>query len=72
MNMQVSSGFTIFAGIALLISIVTTIFWMVVGWRAMRAHERMSEDLQVAMRAHERMADDLRVLLSRSHDPTKR
>ena len=26
-----------------LIGLVTTIFWMVVGWRAMRAHERIAD-----------------------------
>lgn len=31
--------------------LITTIFWMVVGWRAMRAHERLA-------RAAERMRND--------------
>lgn len=31
------------AVVALIFAIGTGIFWMVVGWRAMRAHERMAE-----------------------------
>ena len=27
----------------ILVGIATSIFWMVVGWRAMRAHERIAE-----------------------------
>ncbi|MCY2961916.1 MAG: hypothetical protein NTY35_17300 [Planctomycetota bacterium] len=26
-------------------AIVTTVFWMIVGWRAMRAHERIADTL---------------------------
>lgn len=28
--------------LTLLFAIVSTIFWMVIGWRAMRAHERLA------------------------------
>ena len=35
---------TVLAGIA------TAIFWMVVGWRAMRAHERIAEASEQALR----------------------
>jgi len=30
--------------------IATTIFWMIVGWRAMRAHERIAEASEQALR----------------------
>ncbi|MBK8180588.1 MAG: hypothetical protein IPK67_17165 [Planctomycetes bacterium] len=29
-----------------LFTLATTIYWMVVGWRAMRAHERIAETLE--------------------------
>ena len=29
-----------------LVALMTTIFWLVVGWRAMRAHERIADSLQ--------------------------
>ncbi len=29
-----------------MVSIVTTIFWMVIGWRAMRAHERLADRIE--------------------------
>jgi len=29
-----------------LVSIVTTIFWMIIGWRAMRAHERLADRIE--------------------------
>jgi uncharacterized membrane protein len=31
------------AALALLFGIASGIFWMVVGWRAMRAHERIAD-----------------------------
>lgn len=46
-NFELSSG----AGAAWIFltavfTIVTTVFWMVVGWRAMRAHERIAATLE--------------------------
>lgn len=38
-------GVTAFTVLASLLAVVTTIFWMVVGWRAMRAHERIAQAL---------------------------
>ena len=32
-----------FATLAGLVGIAITIFWLVVGWRAMRAHERLAQ-----------------------------
>jgi len=29
-----------------LLTLVTTVFWLVVGWRAMRAHEQIAEYLR--------------------------
>jgi uncharacterized membrane protein len=53
-----STAFNIATGIGLLLGVVTTIFWMIVGWRAMRAHERIAEILEVlwADAADERLA----------------
>lgn len=36
--------------LALLFGVVTTVFWMVVGWRAMRAHERIADASEQAAR----------------------
>ena len=50
MNMTLSNP----GGIAVLIVIGTTVFWMYVGWRAMVAHERLAkaaEDMARKMRA---------------------
>jgi hypothetical protein len=32
--------------IALVVGVLAAIFWMIVGWRAMRAHEKLAEELQ--------------------------
>ncbi len=44
MNISVSgnNGADAMVVLATLAAIATTIFWMVVGWRAMRAHERLA------------------------------
>jgi uncharacterized membrane protein len=39
-----------FAILAVFAGIVSAIFWMVVGWRAMRAHERLAEAAEQANR----------------------
>lgn len=38
------------AGFAILAAIFSAIFWMVVGWRAMRAHERIANAAEQAAR----------------------
>ena len=43
MNDPFSSSTGLMAFLGILIAIVTTVFWMVVGWRAMRAHERLAD-----------------------------
>ena len=43
MTTNSGSGLDGMAGFLILVGIATTIFWMVVGWRAMRAHERIAE-----------------------------
>ncbi len=48
MNMQFHSGPSnaeagVLVALTILIGIASAIFWMVVGWRAMRAHEQMAE-----------------------------
>ncbi len=35
----------ILAGVAVIWGLIISIFWMLVGWRAMRAHEDLSDDL---------------------------
>lgn len=61
MNMQFHGGpsgaFSLLAFLTVLFGIVTTIFWMVVGWRAMRAHERLAEVSEglLSIRRNERL-----------------
>ena len=50
MNLIAASTSEVFAVIALIFAIATGIFWMVVGWRAMRAHERMAESHEALSR----------------------
>lgn len=39
-------AFAVLAVLAGVLGLVSTIFWMVVGWRAMIAHEKMAASLQ--------------------------
>ena len=39
-------GFTYIATAVAILGLVSTVFWMVVGWRAMRAHERVADYLR--------------------------
>lgn len=62
MNMQFQSGpsmgaFGFIAGLSILLGLVSAIFWMVVGWRAMRAHERIAEvgECHLKIRREERL-----------------
>jgi uncharacterized membrane protein len=49
--MNTSSGNIQFlAVLAAMAAIASAIFWMVVGWRAMRAHERIAEASEQAAR----------------------
>ena len=43
-------GVQVLAVMAYLFGIITPIFWMVVGWRAMRAHERIADASERAAR----------------------
>ena len=36
--------------VALILAVITSIFWMVVGWRAMRAHERLADSHEALSR----------------------
>jgi uncharacterized membrane protein len=47
-----------FAMLAVLAGIATAIFWMVVGWRAMRAHERIAEASEQALRRFREMTSE--------------
>lgn len=38
--------FNFFVGVTLLWGVITTVFWMIVGWRAMRAHERIADTIE--------------------------
>ncbi len=40
---------------AVLLAFATSVFWMAMGWRAMRAHERIADAAELAARKlHER------------------
>jgi len=41
------------AELILLFTLVITVFWLVIGWRAMRAHEKLADQ---ARRANDRLA----------------
>ena len=51
MNFNVGSGAGAIVGLMALWGIGVTIFWMVLAWQAVRAHERLAK-------AHERLADN--------------
>jgi uncharacterized membrane protein len=53
------------AVLAVIFGIVTTVLWLVIGWRAMRAHERVAE-------AHERLAESLGFIASKFRVDDKR
>jgi uncharacterized membrane protein len=43
MNLNLhSAGFGFFAFLAVVWGLLVTVFWLVVAWRAMRAHERLA------------------------------
>jgi hypothetical protein len=46
MNMQLSSGFGSLAFLAILWGLFVTVMWMVIGWRAMKAHEKIADAVQ--------------------------
>ena len=54
-----------FAVLAIIFGIVTTILWLVIGWRAMRAHERVAD-------AHVRLAESLGFIASKFRAEDKR
>ena len=75
MNMHIqnasSGGGEFVLLVSFLIAIATSIFWMVVGWRAMRAHERIAavgEDWLISRR-EERVAI-VRDSQQRPNDPS--
>lgn len=43
-------GIGAFAVLAFLFSIFTTIIWFVIGWRAMRAHEKIADYIELMAR----------------------
>ncbi|MES2438896.1 MAG: hypothetical protein V4584_07510 [Verrucomicrobiota bacterium] len=48
MNFNATGGSL--AGIAILTAVLSAVFWMAVGWRAMRAHERLADAAEQAAR----------------------
>ena len=48
-----------FVFVSIVAGIASAIFWMIVGWRAMRAHERIAEvsEKWIYFRQEERIAD---------------
>lgn len=43
-------GISELAALTFLIGIITTVLWLVIGWRAMRAHEKMADYIEVMVR----------------------
>ena len=48
MNISTSDA-GLFAAVAVLAALFSAIFWMVVGWRAMRAHERIADSVELGV-----------------------
>lgn len=46
MNMNVGGGFGAFAFLVVLWGLFVTIAWLVIGWRAMKAHEKIADAVQ--------------------------
>lgn len=44
--------------ITLLLGLFSAIFWMVVGWRAMRAHEKLADSMEWLARQNYRKEQD--------------
>lgn len=47
------------AFLAILWAIFTTVFWMITGWRAMRAHEKLADSLEWIARQTNRQEQDI-------------
>ncbi len=47
-----------FGALAVIVGIITTLFWMLVAWRAMRAHERIAEALSPELGRQRRASSD--------------
>lgn len=50
-------GFQGFATLAAIFGFVQVIFWLVIGWRAMRAHEEIAASL-ISLSRHIRLRDE--------------
>ena len=44
--------------LTLIIGLFSAIFWMIVGWRAMRAHEKLSDSIELLERQNYRKEQD--------------
>jgi hypothetical protein len=47
-----------YGAVAVILGIITTLFWMIVAWRAMRAHERIADALSADFSRHRRVASE--------------
>jgi hypothetical protein len=45
MNFNLSGGSEFLILVMAIVSFAITVFWMIVGWRAMRAHERLASSV---------------------------
>ncbi len=54
-TMGILQGLTV---LTLIIGLFSAIFWMIVGWRAMRAHEKISESIESLVRQNYRKEQD--------------
>ncbi|MBL8861663.1 MAG: hypothetical protein JNK02_06585 [Planctomycetes bacterium] len=53
MNLQVNPGTNavlLLSVVTTLVGVISTVFWMVVSWRAMRAHERIADRIDEKLR----------------------
>jgi hypothetical protein len=48
--MQLGSSFGGLAFLAILWGLFVTVIWMVIGWRAMKAHEKIADSVQEYLR----------------------
>ncbi|MEO7996124.1 MAG: hypothetical protein ABI852_01700 [Gemmatimonadaceae bacterium] len=47
--MNIGAGGGAFAFVAIFFGLITTVIWMFIGWRAMRAHERLADAAERAI-----------------------
>ena len=50
MNVNLNGFSGLFSALAIFAALASAVFWMVIGWRAMRAHERIAAAAEQAAR----------------------